>query len=138
MIYVKTKLKESKIHGIGLFADQFIPKGTIIWKFTPGFDKKYTKEQLKKLPKKAREYLDEYIWVSKKSKKYCFSVDNGKHFNHSENPNVLSAYYPNEEEVVTRAIRDIKKGEEITDDYNSFMDFKKKNGKLPYTKSQNL
>jgi len=32
----------------------------------------------------------------------------------------LSAYYDSEEEVVTKAIRDIQKGEEITDDYSSF------------------
>ena len=43
MLYVKTKIGQSKIHGMGLFADQFIKKGTIIWKFTPGFDLKFTK-----------------------------------------------------------------------------------------------
>ena len=35
---VKTIIKESDIHGIGLFADEFIPKGTKIWEFTPNFD----------------------------------------------------------------------------------------------------
>lgn len=60
------------------------------------------------------------MWLSKKSEKYCFSSDNGKYFNHSKNPNSLSAYYDNEEEVVTKAIKDIQKGEEITDDYSTF------------------
>ncbi len=65
------------------------------------------------------------MWLSKKSGKYCFSSDNGKYFNHSKFPNSLSAYYDNEEEVITKAIKDIKKGEEITDDYGSFeKDFK--------------
>lgn len=120
MLYVKTKVLPSKIHGLGVFADEFIPKGKIIWKFTPGFDLKFTKSQFKKFPKKIREYITFYGWISKKSKKYCFSSDNGKYFNHSDNPNSLSAYYKNKEEVVTKAIRDIKKGEEITDNYNSF------------------
>lgn len=50
-MYVKTKIAPSKIHGIGLFADEFIPEDTIIWKFTKGFDLKFTKEQVKKFPK---------------------------------------------------------------------------------------
>jgi SET domain-containing protein len=83
MLFVKTKVLPSKIHGLGLFADEFIPKGTIIWKFTPGFDLKFTKEQIKSVPKQVQEYLETYCWLSKKSGKYCFSSDNGKYFNHS-------------------------------------------------------
>lgn len=120
MLYVKTKVKESKIEGVWLFADEFIPKWTIIWKFTPWFDLKYTKNEIEELPKKAQEYLERYMWLSKKSWEYCFSIDNGKYFNHSKNPNSLSAYYEDEEEVITKAIRDIQIGEEITDDYSTF------------------
>jgi uncharacterized protein len=120
MMYVKTKIAQSKIHGIGLFADEFIPKGTVIWKFTEGFDLKFTKEQVKKFPKPVQDYLNIYMWLSKKSGKYCFASDNNKYCNHSKNPNTLSAYYNDEEEVVTKAIKDIKKGEEITDDYSTF------------------
>jgi len=120
MLFVKTKVCPSKIHGLGLFADEFIPKGTIIWKFSQGFDLKFTKREIKKFPKQIQEYLEVYCWLSKKGDKYCFSSDNGKYFNHSKNPNSLSAYYEDEEEVVTKAIRDIQKGEEITDDYSTF------------------
>lgn len=120
MLYVKTKVKESTIEGVWLFALEFIPKWTIIWKFTPWFDLKYTKEEIEALPKQAQEYLERYIWLSKKSKKYCFSIDNGKYFNHSENPNTLSEYYEDEEEAVTKAIKDIQIWEELTDDYSSF------------------
>jgi len=122
MLLVKTKVKPSKIEGLGLFADEFIPKGTIVWKFTPGFDLKFTKEQIDNFPKQVQEYLKRYSWLSKKSHMYCFASDNGKYFNHSNDSNVLSAYYENEEEVITKAIRDIKKGEEITDNYASFED----------------
>ncbi len=120
MLLVKTKIKESNIHGIGLFADQFIPKGTEIWKFTPGFDQKFTREQILNFPDLLQIYIYKYTWRSKKSKLYCFSSDNGKYFNHSDNPNVLSEHRDDEEEVVTVAIRDIEIGEEILDNYNSF------------------
>ena len=38
MLFVKTRLGESLLHGIGLFADEFIARHTVLWKFTPGFD----------------------------------------------------------------------------------------------------
>lgn len=117
---VKTKLGLSKIHGIGLFADEFIPKGTIIWKFTPGFDQKFTKEQISRFPKQVQEHIKVYGWLSKKSGKYCLCSDNGNFFNHSKNPNSLSEHYDDEDEVIVKAIKDIKKGEEITDDYSAY------------------
>jgi SET domain-containing protein len=120
MLYVKTKVKESTIEWVGLFADEFIPKWTIIWKFTPGFDLKYTQAEIEKLPQAAQEYIERYAWLSKKSGKICFSIDNGKYFNHSNTPNTLSNYYENEEEVITKAIKDIQPGEELTDDYSTF------------------
>ena len=120
MMFVKTRIGLSKIHAIGIFADQFIKKGTILWRFIPGFDLKFTKQQIRKLPPQARKYLDTYSYLSKKSRKYILPIDNAKYFNHSKNPNCLTAYYENEEEVVTKAIRDINSGEEITENYRSF------------------
>lgn len=120
MMCVKTKVLPSKIHGLGLFADQNIPKGTMIWKFTPGFDLKFTKEQILNFPKDLQIYLAFYSWKSKKSGMYCFSSDNGKYFNHSDKPNVLSAYKDGEEEVITTSLKEIKAGEEILDNYSSF------------------
>lgn len=124
MMLVKTQVKESKIHGLGLFADQFISKGTEIWRFTPGFDLKFTREQILSFPEALQIYIYKYSWRSKKSKLYCFSSDDGKFFNHSEKPNVLSEYRDDEEEVITVAIKDIQAGEEILDNYNSFEDEK--------------
>lgn len=121
MLLIKTKIWPSKIEGIWLFADQFIPKWTEIWRFTPNFDLKFTKEEILKFPPLLQEYFNTYARLSKKSWKYCFSSDHWKFFNHSKNDyNVLSAYHNEEEEVVTKAIRDIEIGEELTDDYSSF------------------
>lgn len=120
MLLVKTKISQSKIHGVGVFADEFIPKGTVIWEFTPGFDQKFTREQILNFPELLQIYIYKHSWKSTKSKLYCFSSDNGKYFNHSDNPNTLSEYKDSEEEVVTIAIKDIRAGEELTDHYSSF------------------
>lgn len=55
-------------------------------------------------------FADEFIMAS----------DDAKYFNHSRVPNCLSAYYDDEEEVVTKAVMDINSGYELTDDYESF------------------
>lgn len=121
MLLVKTKILPSSIAWIGLFADQFIPTWTEIRRFTPWFDLKFSKEEITKFPALLQEHFETYSRLSKKSGMYCFSSDHGKFFNHSAtNNNILSAYYDNEEEVVTKAIRDIQIGEELLDNYGSF------------------
>jgi SET domain-containing protein len=122
MLLVQHSLKKSKVHGIGVFAEEPIPKGTIMWRFTPGFDVKFTKQQVLTLPEDAQKYLCMYGWKSKKSKRYCVAFDAGKHVNHSEDPNCRSVYVDSEDEVVTVALRDIRVGEEILEDYTSLED----------------
>ena len=38
MLLVKTYLDKSLIHGVGVFADEFIKKGTLMWEFNPLID----------------------------------------------------------------------------------------------------
>jgi SAM-dependent methyltransferase len=120
MMLVKTRIAPSAIHGLGLFADQFIEKGTVIWRFTPGIDARFTAEQLADLPPAAQEFLTFYAFSSKEPGLRVVCTDHGKYFNHSSTPTALSAHAEGEEEVVTRALRDILPGEEITDDYRSY------------------
>jgi hypothetical protein len=122
LLFIQTNVGKSRIHGLGLFAAQFIPKGTVIWKFTPGFDLRFSREQILAFPRVLQIYLSTYAWKSKKSGLYCFASDNDKYCNHSITPNALSEYKDGEAEVVTTAIRDIHKGEEITENYGAFED----------------
>src|SRR3989344_3561957 len=63
MLLIKTKLKKSSIHGFGLFADENIKKGRIIWKFNPTIDKKITKKEMNLLPDLAKKYLIKYAFL---------------------------------------------------------------------------
>ena len=49
MLTVLASAKPSPIHGVGLFADEFIPKGTIMWRFDPTFDIFFPKDEAKRL-----------------------------------------------------------------------------------------
>ena len=116
MLLVKTKIGLSKIHGIGLFADQFIPRGTPIWKFMPDFDLEIDENQLAKFPEIAKEYFLKYSYLDLKTKKHILCSDDARFSNHSENPNITS----DKKEEIDIAGRDISKGEELTYDYKEF------------------
>ena len=118
MLLVKTKIAPSKIHGIGLFADQFISKGTIVWKFVPGFDMKFTQEEIETLPQTAREFLSTYDYVSNRTGYHVLCIDNARFYNHSKTPNTTDIELEGtDEEGGDVAVRDIQVGEEITYDY---------------------
>ena len=46
MLLVDARAGLSEIHGIGLIAQEFIPKGTCIWKFQEGFDLAIPEEEI--------------------------------------------------------------------------------------------
>ena len=108
MLKVKTILKQSEIHGLGLFADEFIPKDTLIFE-EDIFTIKITEFELELLPDIEKQFVNHYCYF-KKGTFYC-SIDNDRFTNHSENPNVY------ETETSTYALRDILPGEEILTDY---------------------
>jgi SET domain-containing protein len=121
MLLIKVKLEVSKINGTGLFADQFIPKGTLIWKFQPGFDIKIDRNELEELPKVAREAFLKYAYLSVTSNKYVLCFDNARFFNHSDTPNCVEQASPDgEEEGITVTARDILSGEELISNYRIF------------------
>jgi len=112
MLLVQTYLDKSPIHGIGVFAGEFIRKGTKIWRFVEGFDRCYTSKQFARLPKPARDYLKLYGY--RVDGEILFTVDHDHYMNHSEKPNtVLRGGY-------AIAARNIAKGAEITNDYREF------------------
>lgn len=120
MLLVKTKIGQSKINGIGLFADQFIKKGTTIWKFQPGFDLSVNKDELNKLSGSAKEQFLKYAYLNPDSHKYILCFDDSRFFNHSYEPNSIDVASPDDEEGLDVAGRDIEKGEELTCKYKDF------------------
>ena len=114
MLLIKNKLAPSSIHGLGLFAEEYIPSGSVIWKTIDGFDGKVSIESVESLPLVCRKYFEIYGWIE--NGKYNFCIDNQKYINHSDNPNCIVS----DDGSVGIAGRDIEAGEEITEDYRSF------------------
>lgn len=118
MLLVKTKLGQSKIQGIGLFADEFIPKGTVVWRYVSGFDLRFTKKEVDSFPVTARECIYHYSYLSKDTGFYVLCSDDARFYNHSQNPNTKGVDLEGtDNEVGDIAIVDINIGDEITCDY---------------------
>ncbi len=120
MLLVKTKLGLSKIHGIGVFADEFIPKGTIVWKFQPEFDRSIAQEDFDKLSDSAKKQFLNYAYINPRTDRYTLCFDDGRFFNHSETPNCGDIESFEDPEGLDIALRDIEIGEELTSDYRDF------------------
>lgn len=113
MLTVKTYIDKSPIHGIGLFAGEFIPKDTLIWKLDRKLDLIVSQEEYEKLPPLAKEHFNWFAYYSESRGGWILCFDNGKFVNHSKTPNTYGV-------GDTIALRDIEIGEEITEDYYVF------------------
>ena len=120
MLLVKTKIGPSDIEGTGLFADEFIPKGTIIWKYQDGFDHKYDVADIAKLSESAKAQFLKYTYFDTDIKKYILCFDDARFFNHSDTPNCDSEDSSEGADGLTIANRDIQPGEELLCDYGEF------------------
>lgn len=112
MLLVKTYLDKSPIHGLGVFAGEFIRKNTRIWRFVEGFDRFYSPKEFARLPKPARDFIRFHGY--RVDGEILLTVDHDRHMNHSDAPNT----YLKNGYAIARV--NIRKGEEITNDYREF------------------
>ncbi len=121
MLLVKASAKPSSINGIGLFADEDISKGTIIWKYNPVFDIAFSIDDVNAMDKIGQELINRYAYLSTIQNKYIYSIDDSRFTNHSStNPNEDVLFLPGDIETSAVANRDILKGEEILVNYRLF------------------
>lgn len=122
MLMVKTKIRPSTIKGagLGIFADQFIAKGTTTWRFMPGLDLVVPEDTLLQLSEAARIQFLNYCYVDKFTKHFILCFDDERFINHSRNPNIIQTLAESELEGFEIASRDIKKDEELLCNYEDF------------------
>lgn len=117
MLLIKTNVGPSPIQGIGLFATETVPTGTIIARWDERFLWSCSEEELKALPPLTRDFVEKYGWRA--FGRWQLSVDNSRFLNHSASPNTVVESTPECPFVMT-AVREIAAGEEITEDYRQF------------------
>ena len=115
MFIVRTSLHSSAIHGIGVFADEPIKKGQIVWQFDPRMDILIPLEEKQRFPPAVQDYLSMLTYIEETSgrKMMVLCAANAKHVNHSDDPNLLDT----PDGLREYAARDIAAGEELTCNY---------------------
>jgi hypothetical protein len=119
MMLIKTSVRPSPIHGMGLFAVEDVPRGAPIWRFEPLLDHELNLEQLRPLPPLARDHIRRYGYVSRETGRIVLAGDHACFMNHSAAPNTGAPGH-SKGPVTTVALRDIRGGEELTCNYHEF------------------
>lgn len=119
MMRVKTYLDKTERGDLGLYAAQNIAEGTIVWKLDQSLENVFSEQWVESLPELTKEYIKKYAYQTKLDPKdektvWILCMDDNKFLNHSEDPNLEDF------EDHTTAVRDIKKGEELTCNYYRF------------------
>jgi len=116
LLLVRTTVRLSDSHGLGVFAEEFIPEGTAIWAYHPVIDRIIPEADLASYPDHVADYLETYCEYFPEQGVLVLSGDNDRFTNHAPDPNTV-VVLPNGPEASVIAARDIAAGEEITCDY---------------------
>jgi SET domain-containing protein len=129
--HVRYEVRDST-YGKGLFALHDIPNGTLLWKYAPGAKgakdvnvisfktEDEARARLHELPsQEARAFWMDHVYMF--DGKLNEILDDGYYWNHSETP--CTGLPPEGEQYCfesSYAVRDIKAGEELLDDYGLY------------------
>ncbi len=125
MLMVETELRQSEIHGTGVFLLEPVRKGELIWRFDSRIDRIYSEDDLASLPDHMQRFLRTYSTWHEATQLWILCGDNGRHFNHSDTPNTLSLGAGFGDDV---AAEDLPAGVELTTNYLLICDSVRING----------
>jgi SET domain-containing protein len=119
MLMVETELRASPIAGIGVFVTQRVRAGELIWRFDSRIDRVFSDEEVQEMPEQLQRFLKTYSTLHAGLKVWVLCGDNGRFFNHSDQPNTRSLGIAFGDDV---AAEDIMPGAELTSDYRTICD----------------
>jgi hypothetical protein len=113
MIHPHTELRYiGPAIGVGVFATQLIPKGTIVWALDD-LDQVLDPARVEHLDECRRAIVLKYAYRDQTGR-YVLCWDDGRFVNHSFHANCLGTAWD-----IEIAVRDIPPGDELTDDYGT-------------------
>lgn len=114
MIKVRYKIRPSQldVDGLGLFTEENIKEGQVIYQHTDHLDLLLSQDDLLKLPEEEQRFIKHYGFQDKRSGKFRLDHDDIRFLNYSDDPNMKPDGKGN-----LLATREIAAGEELTEDY---------------------
>jgi SET domain-containing protein len=119
MLTAKTYLAPSSIHGIGLFAAEFIHANPIVWQYNEYIDSIYSEESFLNICRNTHKNTLQHLLncSNKRAGKYFYLADNARFLNHSYLANIFIV-----DDYPKVAMREIKPNEEMLCNYLSYSD----------------
>ena len=118
MMHIKYKLNKSKLHGIGLFADEYLEKGQLVYTASPILDVNITQRQFYSLDDKEQREIKYWGFWDEAKRLWHVDFDSSRFINHSFTPTLIQD--PKHKDAYLITIRDVKAGEELTQNYLEF------------------
>jgi uncharacterized protein len=119
MLMVRTELRQSSIHGVGVFLTEPVRAAQVIWRFDSRIDRVFSDAELHEMPENLQHFLRTYSTLHGALKLWVLCGDNGRHFNHSDKPTTRSLGIAFGDDV---AAADLPEGTELTSDYRTICD----------------
>jgi SET domain-containing protein len=116
MLTVSSYVAPSAIDGLGVFAGEFIPGGSLLWNLNPKFDIFIYQGETEGLPPHVQDFITRYSYPHLEMPGVLVvDSDNGRFMNHSLKPNTDFRVFDK-----GYALADIPQGEELTCNYYEF------------------
>jgi SET domain-containing protein len=116
MLLIETYVTCTKEKGVGLFANSFIPQGTVYWQRDESFDTLFPPAKMERLKPLSVTYIRKYGFLETSGNWYLCN-DNARFSNHCNLPNTQNQFDNTGIVVCGVATKDIQPGEEILCDY---------------------
>jgi SET domain-containing protein len=116
MLLIPTYVAPSRIEGVGVFAAEDVPAGTLIWQLDASLDRLLSKEDIAGLPEVHQAFVERYGYPYPHDPSMTIvELDNGRFMNHSTAPNTN---FSDADAGFTRTA--IAAHEELTCNYSEF------------------
>jgi SET domain-containing protein len=90
MLLVPTYVRPSRVEGVGVFAAEPIPAGTLIWRLDDQLDRLIHRRDVASQPDSMRQFIERYAYPYPHDPDYLIvELDNGRFMNHSDEPNTV-------------------------------------------------
>lgn len=113
MLRVKTTVGPSAVHGVGLFADEDVPRGTVVWERS-SLDVVLLSSDVALLTDVDRDFVYEYGTFCMHLGTWFVCLDNTRFINHASSRVANLVSTDRQIDSVNIAARRIRKGEELT------------------------
>lgn len=124
MYTVPVEIRDSEIDGKGVFTTGDIQKGTIVWQFTEGHDTKMTVLEFENLDNSTKAAMQRTAYLSPTTHMWVAPPENDPACYTNHNPVAYNTSVVFDEKISDEPLfvanRDIKAGEEITNNYVDF------------------